>query len=77
MGEVARGVWRHQGRGGRGGGVVEEEGGGGGGAQPRVVLGAARQRLGPAVLKLWQRRGQRLGRSVSFPDFRQFCLFSE
>ena len=51
--EVAGGVWRHQGRGGRGG-VVKEEGGAGGGgeAQPGVVLGAAHQGAGPDVLKL-------------------------
>ncbi len=58
--EVAGGVWRHQGRGGRGG-VVKEEGGAGGGAQPRVVLGAAHQGPGPAVLKLQRRRRRRLG----------------
>ena len=62
MGEVAGGVWRHQGRGGRGG-VVKEVCGGGGGAQPRVVLGAAHQGPGPAVLKLQWRRGWGLGGS--------------
>ena len=59
--EVAGGVWRHQGRGGRGGVVKEESGGGGGEAQPRVVLGAAHQGPGPAVLELQWRRGRRLG----------------
>ena len=62
VGEVARGVWRHQGRGGRGG-VIKEECGWGGGAQPRVVLGAAHQGPGPAVLKLQRRRGRGLGGS--------------
>ena len=53
VGEVARGVGGHQGRGrGRGGARVEE---GGGGAQPGVVLRAARQHA-PAH----RRRGRRL-----------------
>ena len=71
MGEVAGGVWRHQGRGGRGG-VIKEECGGGGGAQPRVVPGAAHQGPGPAVLKLRRRRGRGLGGSgiINRPRFR-------
>ena len=52
VGEVARGVGRHQGRGGGRGRGVEE---GGGGAQPGVVLRAARQHA-PAH----RRRGRRL-----------------